>query len=258
MNTLIENGYVIEDAKNLLSDNDFKELDDICNELSTSGEQYIKFYQFEYCLTKEDVEYFNLNGHKASVKFNDRIDVDGGKDKEFAVSMKKKIIEKHFDSVQTYGESFYKMENFKALSDKISHAIADKYYSHIFKEDVSRKKEISYTAMRIATYDNDCHIAKHRDGFSNKRLFVLLIYLNKEWDESNGGQLVIFDKNNEKISHIPKAPSICVLDFTKNNLEHEVLKVINGTRYTFVAFYEVSDSMMLTNEWKEHKIKKIM
>lgn len=259
MNTLIETGYVIENAKDLLSDDDFKLLNKISTELCNSNKEHLKFYQFEYCLNKDDVEYFDLRGHKASVKFSDRIDVFGGdSDKMFSVDMKKKIVKKYFDSVQTYGETFYKDDTFRTLSNKIANAVADKYYPHIFKLEESRKQQIHYVTTRIATYDNECHITKHRDGFSNKRLFVLLIYLNDEWEESNGGELVIYDKKNEKISHTPKAPSVCILDFTKNNLEHEVLKVISGTRYTYVAFYEVSDSLMSTDEWKEHKIKKIM
>jgi Rps23 Pro-64 3,4-dihydroxylase Tpa1-like proline 4-hydroxylase len=256
MNTLVENGYIIEDAKDLLSEEDFKELDGLCDAISDSEKKHTKFYQFEYCLTKEDVNYFDLTGENASVKFSDRIDVSDSTEKKFSVEMKKKLIQKHFDSVQTYAESFYKIERFSYLSDKISHAIADKYYSHIFNLDDSIKKEIRSTTQRIATYDNECHITKHKDGFNYKRLFVILIYLNKEWEETNGGDLVIYTKNNDKISLTPKAPSVCVLDFTKNNLEHEVLKVIDGTRYTYVSFYEVSETLMLTDEWKEHKIKK--
>jgi Rps23 Pro-64 3,4-dihydroxylase Tpa1-like proline 4-hydroxylase len=258
MNTLIENGYIIEDAKDLLSEEHFKELDTLCDEINASQKKHTKFYQFEYCLTKEDVEYFGLTGHKSSVKFADRIEFGDTPEKNFAIEMKKKLIQKYFDSIQTYAESFYKIERFSFLSDKISHAIADKYYSHIFNLDDFRKKEIRGTTQRIATYDDECHIAKHRDGFNNKRLFVILIYLNKEWEEINGGDLVIYTKNNDRISLTPKAPSVCVLDFTKNNLEHEVLKVIDGTRYTYVSFYEVSETLTMTNEWKEHKIKKLM
>ena len=258
MNTLVENGYIIEDAKDLLSEEHFKELDTLCDEINASQKKHTKFYQFEYCLTKEDVDYFGLTGEKASVKFADRIDIGDSPEKKFSIEMKKKLIRKYFDSVQTYAESFYKIERFSFLCDKISHAIADKYYSHIFNLDNLKKKEIRSTTQRIATYDNECHIAKHKDGFSDKRLFVILLYLNKEWEEANGGDLVIYTKNNDKISLTPKAPSVCVLDFTKNNLEHEVLKVIDGTRYTYVSFYEVSETLMLTDEWKEHKIKKMI
>lgn len=257
MNTLVENGYVIENAKDLLSEEHFKELDTLCDEINASQKQFTKFYEFEYCLTKEDVSHFGLTGQKSSVKFVDRIDYSDSTEKKFLVEMKKKIIKKYFDSVQTYAESFYKIERFSYLSDKISHAIADKYYSHIFNLDDFRKKQIHSTTQRVATYDEECHIAKHRDGFNNKRLFVILIYLNKEWEETNGGDLVIYTKNNERISLTPKAPSVCVLDFTQNNLEHEVLKVIKDTRYTYVSFYEVSESLIMTEEWKQHKIKKM-
>jgi hypothetical protein len=258
MNTLVENGYIIEDAKDLLSEEHFKELDTLCDSISTSEKKYTKFYQFEYCFTKEDTSYFGLTGENSSVKFVDRIDIGDSPEKKFSVKMKKKLIQKYFDSVQTYAESFYEIDRFSYLCDKMSHAIADKYYSHIFNLDNFRKKEIHSTTKRIATYDEDCHIAKHKDGFNNKRLFVILVYLNKEWEDTNGGDLVIYSKNNDKISLTPKAPSVCVLDFTKNNLEHEVLKVIDGTRYTYVSFYEVSESLMITDEWKKHKIKKMI
>jgi hypothetical protein len=51
MNTLVENGYIIEDAKDLLSEEHFKELDTLCDSISTSEKKHTKFYQFEYCLT---------------------------------------------------------------------------------------------------------------------------------------------------------------------------------------------------------------
>lgn len=255
MNTLIENGYVIENAKDLLLDSDYKVLDIISDNICASDKNNIDFYQFDYCLTKNDVDYFNLKGHRASVKFSERVDFQNNNEKIHIIEMKKKIIEKYFDSIQTYAESFYKKDTIDLLCKKISHKIADKYYSHIFNLNNNKKNQIQKTTDRIAVYDSDCHITKHRDGYSDKKLFVILIYLNKEWGESNGGDLVIYDKNNYKVTLAPKAPSVCILDFTKNNLQHEVLKVLSGIRYTYVSFYEVSDSLASTNEWKEHKIK---
>lgn len=254
MNKLIEEGYIIEDPKDLLSESDYRSLYSIAKELSESEKKLISFYEFDSNLKKEDVEYFNLSGDDASVKIVERIPYGDDSRRILGIKIKKAILERDMDTGQIYGESSYDITKFYALRDKINKAISKKYYSHIFGN-----KDINFncSTTRLAAYDEGCFIKKHRDGWSDNRVFVILLYMNIEWPKENGGELTIFDKNNNIIDIDPIGPKLCILDFTQNNLEHEVKKIISGTRYTLVSFVQIHDEFLGNDLWEEHKLKLI-
>ena len=81
-------------------------------------------------------------------------------------------------------------------------------------------------------FTKDCFIDLHRDGATNDRIAGILIYLNKNYDENNGGLLIL--KNEEKV--IPEFGKVVLLDYTKNNIEHEVTRVIEKDRKAICAF----------------------
>ena len=81
-------------------------------------------------------------------------------------------------------------------------------------------------------FTKDCFIDLHRDGANNDRIAGILIYLNKNYDENNGGLLIL--KNEEKV--IPEFGKVVLLDYTKNNIEHEVTRVIEKDRKAICAF----------------------
>jgi hypothetical protein len=250
MNKLIDEGYVIDDPKDLLSDADYAMLNNFSKELSDSKNKLISFYEFDSNLKKEDVEYFNLSGEDASVKITERIQYGDDHRRALGVKIKKAILKRDMDTSQIYCESSYDVTKFFYLREKICQAISKKYYSHIFGE---KRVNFNCNTTRIAAYDEGCFIKKHRDGWSNNRIFVILLYLNQEWPKENGGELLVYDKNGNVIDVTPNGPKLCVLDFTQNNLEHEVKEIISGVRYNLVSFVEVNDDIVNTDAWKQNK-----
>ena len=95
-------------------------------------------------------------------------------------------------------------------------------------------------AFNISIYNNGCFIKNHKDGYDNddKRLCVIILYLNKDYEKGMGGELIISDENNNKIEIEPKFGNIAILDFITGNLEHEVKKVTSDifNRKALIAF----------------------
>lgn len=89
---------------------------------------------------------------------------------------------------------------------------------------------------RLQFYNKGCEIKLHDDGQPENRICVFLYFLNNEWDENNGGHLILHDLNGNDIKVNPIFPNFVVLDSDKN-LFHEVEKVKNGMKYNIVSFY---------------------
>lgn len=84
----------------------------------------------------------------------------------------------------------------------------------------------------LTLYNDECFIIPHEDGKDRDRILGILIYLNKNYDESNGGNLIL--KNETKI--VPEYGRVVLIDYTQNSVNHEVTKVIDGERYAICAF----------------------
>ena len=80
--------------------------------------------------------------------------------------------------------------------------------------------------------DFECHLAKypagsfykkHVDRFSNdsSRSVSFIFYLHEEWKESDGGELVLYDKKNEMLKTISPEPG-SVMVFMSEDFPHEV------------------------------------
>lgn len=61
------------------------------------------------------------------------------------------------------------------------------------------------------------------------------MYLNDDWENGYGGEIVV----NNEITIPPLFGNIVILDFTQNNINHEVLNVIkeNFERYAIIKFF---------------------
>lgn len=82
----------------------------------------------------------------------------------------------------------------------------------------------------------ECHLAyypvgtfykKHLDRLSNSssRLFTFILYLNENWNEGDGGELVIFDKQGLEIKRFSPLAGRFV-GFMSDEFPHEVLPAI--------------------------------
>jgi Rps23 Pro-64 3,4-dihydroxylase Tpa1-like proline 4-hydroxylase len=83
-------------------------------------------------------------------------------------------------------------------------------------------------------------IEPHTDGMNLGRLCVVLIYLSNEneYDQSGG----VFRIPDEDVDLLPVKGKFAILDFTRNNLKHEVTLVHdNFERFTYNSFVYNTD-----------------
>lgn len=87
--------------------------------------------------------------------------------------------------------------------------------------------------LLLGVQDFECHLAyypvgtfykKHLDRHqkSSHRVFSFIFYLHPEWNEDDGGELALFDKNQSLIGKIHPEPG-SMLCFLSEDFPHEVL-----------------------------------
>lgn len=97
--------------------------------------------------------------------------------------------------------------------------------------------------FRISLTEVECHYAVyepgqfyklHRDATqnSNKRVFSFVIYLNADWKQSDGGQLVGYENQKAVFSILPEIGQMILF---KSDLEHEVLPT-DRTRFALTGW----------------------
>lgn len=98
--------------------------------------------------------------------------------------------------------------------------------------DVDDTQPLKFNSQ-FTMYGNGCFLQSHKDGKVDGRLCVVLIYLNEEYDEENGGILIL--NKSEKV--IPKIGNIAILDLKEFDIEHTVTEVIGDkNRYCILSF----------------------
>jgi SM-20-related protein len=93
---------------------------------------------------------------------------------------------------------------------------------------------LSGSEFHIAKYPAGSFYHRHLDQFSERtnRQITVLIYLNKNWEKGDGGELVIY-KDGEEINVEPIAKRLLV--FKSELIEHEVLTT-NVPRYSLTGW----------------------
>lgn len=127
-------------------------------------------------------------------------------------------------------------------NDKLNEILSDIYFKTIYDlylEDIVNKTNYQQISISNGTdltlYTKNNFIEPHEDGYVEGRLCVVLIYLNDDYQDGYGGELVI----NESIIVKPEFGNVVILDFTKNNVNHEVVRVIddNFKRFASIKFF---------------------
>ena len=98
---------------------------------------------------------------------------------------------------------------------------------------------LTYYESHFAIYDKGDFYETHLDAFKNSknRVVTTVYYLNDEWSENDGGELIVYDENNEKIAKvIPNANTLVV--FMSEKFPHEVLSA-NKKRYSIAGWFRV-------------------
>ena len=111
----------------------------------------------------------------------------------------------------------------------------EKYVYNITKHffDFEDSQEFSLFAAMSTYYDEGCMLANHGDGTGTGRICALLIYLNEEYDENDGGILIL--DNEEKV--IPTFGKVAIIDLQSFDIQHQVTKVTGGLgRFALLTF----------------------
>jgi hypothetical protein len=111
----------------------------------------------------------------------------------------------------------------------------EKYVYNITKHffDFEDTQEYCLFAAMSTYYDDGCMLANHGDGTGTGRICAMLIYLNEEYDEKDGGILIL--DNEEKV--IPTFGKVAIIDLQSFDIQHQVTKVTGGLgRFALLAF----------------------
>jgi Rps23 Pro-64 3,4-dihydroxylase Tpa1-like proline 4-hydroxylase len=119
------------------------------------------------------------------------------------------------------------------LKDEIFRDLVKQCYpSELYKLDSCH---LTYTM-----YNKQCYINKHQDGLSPYKICNILLYLNEDYKDGYGGELVI----NDDVVVKPEFGTLAVLDFTKANPRHEVTEVLddNFKRFAILTSFIYNSS----------------
>lgn len=111
----------------------------------------------------------------------------------------------------------------------------EKHYNllySIFRKFYDYKFDELNIMSTITLFTKGCFINEHYDGGNKDRIAGILIYLNKNYNEENGGCLIL--ENDTKV--IPEYGRVVVIDYTQNSVKHLVTPIIENERKAICAF----------------------
>jgi hypothetical protein len=118
--------------------------------------------------------------------------------------------------------------------------------------DFEETQELSLFSPTATYYDLDCELKNHSDGTGTGRICALLIYLNEEYDEKDGGYLVL--NHTEKV--IPTFGKVAMIDLQTFDIPHMVTKVTGGIgRYAMLCFVKRKEDEFIHSK---HDMKTII
>ncbi|QOP44591.1 2OG-Fe(II) oxygenase [Sulfurimonas sediminis] len=100
---------------------------------------------------------------------------------------------------------------------------------------------LKYYESHFALYEANDFYEKHLDAFKNSknRVVTTVYYLNEDWENSDGGELVIYDKNDIQIQKITPHINTMVV-FLSEVFPHEVF-ISNKERYSIAGWFRVDE-----------------
>ncbi len=99
------------------------------------------------------------------------------------------------------------------------------------KETLNKIWEINRNLINVTNFTKNCYIDDHSDGGNPNMVCNILIYLNKDWEEGDGAELIIKNKFKQQ----PKWGNFAVLDFVKHNPSHSVLPFLSTEKNRFAV-----------------------
>jgi len=224
------NGYIygkLEDYSDLIDLDGFKQIKNyIDNKNFVRHSKYDYWFKYKECSYMEEIVYDNY-----LKRDNDLNIIDYVYQKAHQYQLKK-IEECSFYPTWIFGTSMDSEINGR-INNEVLREFQKNFVKKYYPEKTFNKLN---TSNRLQFYDEGCEIKLHDDGQPANRICVFLYFLNDEWDDNNGGHLILHDSNGSDIVVNPIFPNFVVLDSDKN-LFHELEKVKKGIKYNIVSFY---------------------
>ncbi len=157
---------------------------------------------------------------------------------EYDIASQKKnevfdLIEKNKNIVCS--QIWYYADSAKLLKDDTTINLFEKHIYKLIRYyfDFEETQKFCLFAPCFTYYDKGCKLKTHSDGTGTGRVCALLIYLNEEYDENDGGILVL--NKTEKV--IPTFGKVAMIDLQSFDIKHAVTEVTGGIgRYAFLSF----------------------
>lgn len=228
------NGYIygkLEDYSDLIDLNAFN---DIKHYIDNTN--FIRHSRYDYWFKYNEQSYMEEIVYDEYLRNDKDLDTaDYVYDKAHQYQLKK-IEECGFYPTWVFGTSID-----EKILTKINNIVLQNFQKNFVTKYYPEKKFNKFVSnTKLQFYNKGCEIKLHDDGQPENRICVFLYFLNNEWDEDNGGHLILHDLNGNDIKVNPIFPNFVVLDSYKN-LFHELEKIKNGVKYNIVSFYSYED-----------------
>lgn len=98
---------------------------------------------------------------------------------------------------------------------------------------------LTYYESHYSIYNNGDFYETHVDAFKNSvnRVVTTVYYLNDGWREGDGGELVIYDEQNNFLKKVPPIANTLVV-FLSEKFPHEVLPA-KKKRYSIAGWFRI-------------------
>jgi hypothetical protein len=133
---------------------------------------------------------------------------------------------------QKLWQVWYQDNNLRTKISEDEYSVLREVFTNIIEDVYPSDSYDKNFFINCTMYNKLCYINRHQDGNAGYRLTNILIYLNEDYVEGMGGEIII---NDEKIN--PELGKVAIIDFSQNNPAHAVTEVLdeNFRRITIIV-----------------------
>ncbi|NOQ93912.1 MAG: 2OG-Fe(II) oxygenase [Methylophaga sp.] len=153
------------------------------------------------------------------------------------------------------GRNNEKQVDYKIRSDQTSWLASDAIIENAYLSVMEECRKELNRRLFLGLFDYEAHFAhyakgsyyqRHIDAFKglSSRVITTVFYLNSDWNEEHGGELVIYSPDSNEVLHriLPKFGKMVI--FLSDRFPHEVLAA-KQDRYSISGWFRVNNSNSL-------------
>ena len=132
-------------------------------------------------------------------------------------------------------KDFFQIWLYNNLQDDGVKRVFDKITKYFFDLDESEQLQIE---IQNTMYNKGCFLQDHTDGKSPVKNYAsILIYLNENYNENWGGNLILKGNDDMEYLVLPEFGKVAMIDLQNFDIHHQVTEVIADVeRCTLVSF----------------------